>query len=247
MESQGSDLTGRVALVTGGSGGLGSAMCVALAQAGAAVAINYMKSETKARGVREQIERLGGKAIAVKANVAKLDEINAMISRTEEEIGPIDILINNAGIGRKLGLQEVTEAIWDEYMDVNLKSAFLCTQAVVPGMQARRWGRIVNVSSIAAQTGGALVGAAYSASKAGLLGLTRYCAALVVKDGITVNATAPALVETELVKDLNVLPSVVPVGRFGAPEEHADAVMMLVRNGYITGQTLNVNGGMLSS
>jgi 3-oxoacyl-[acyl-carrier protein] reductase len=242
-----SGLTGRVALVTGGSGGLGSAMCVALAAAGAAVTINYRKSEASACDVQQQIESAGGKAITVQADVANSNEVKAMVSSIEASLGPVDILINNAGIGSRLAFEDTTEAIWDEYMEVNLKSAFLCTQAVAPGMQARRWGRIVNISSIAAQTGGSAVGAGYAASKAGLLGFTHYCASVWAKDGITVNATASALVETEMVRALNVPPSVIPVGRFGRPEEHADAVVMLVNNGYITGQTLNVNGGLFTS
>ncbi|MFT5176568.1 MAG: 3-oxoacyl-[acyl-carrier protein] reductase [Gammaproteobacteria bacterium] len=245
--ANGSSLAGRVALVTGGSGGLGSAMCVALATAGAAVAINYRQAQAGARAVQSRIESAGGKAISVQADVAKSNEVDAMVSAIEAGLGPIDILINNAGIGSRLAFEDTTEAIWDEYMEVNLKSAFLCTQAVVPGMQARRWGRIVNISSIAAQTGGSAVGAGYAASKAGLLGLTHYCASMWAKDGITVNATASALVETEMVIALDVPPSAVPVGRFGRPEEHADAVLMLVNNGYITGQTLNVNGGLLTS
>lgn len=245
--ANGSSLAGRVALVTGGSGGLGGAMCVALARAGAAVAINYRTSQVSAGAVQSRIESAGGKAITVQADVAKSNEVEAMVSAIEAGLGPVDILINNAGIGSRLAFEDTTEAIWDEYMEVNLKSAFLCTQAIVPGMQAQRWGRIVNISSIAAQTGGSAVGAAYAASKAGLLGFTHYCASMWAKDGITVNATASALVETEMVIALNVPPSVVPVGRFGRPEEHADAVLMLVNNGYITGQTLNVNGGLLTS
>jgi 3-oxoacyl-[acyl-carrier protein] reductase len=245
--TSGAGLAGRVALVTGGSGGLGSAMCVALAAAGAAVAINYRTSEATAREVQQQIESADGKAITVQANVAKSHEVEAMAAAIEASLGPVDILINNAGIGSRLTFDDTTEAIWDEYMEVNLKSAFLCTKALVPGMQARGWGRIVNISSIAAQSGGSAVGASYAASKGGLLGFTHYCASVWAKDGITVNATASALVETDMVRALNVPASVIPVGRFGTPEEHADAVVMLVNNGYITGQTLNVNGGLLAS
>jgi 3-oxoacyl-[acyl-carrier protein] reductase len=144
-------------------------------------------------------------------------------------------------------MEEITEHDWDEILAVNLKSCFLVTQAVLPGMRARKWGRIINLSSVAAQVGG-VVGPHYAASKAGMLGLTRYYAQRLTKEGITVNAIAPALVWSDMVASIpNVKPDRIPVGRFGEPAEVAEVAVMLARNGYITGQTLNVNGGWVMS
>ena len=155
--------------------------------------------------------------------------------------------MNNAGIVSAKPILEISEADWDEMLAVNLKSAFLLTQRVLPGMQARRWGRIINLSSVAAQTGG-VTGPHYAASKAGLLGLTHSYARQVFKEGITVNAIAPALIETEMVTgNLNVTPAMIPVGRFGAPDEVAAVAVLLAKNGYLTGQTINVNGGWYMS
>ena len=165
----------------------------------------------------------------------------------EAELGPVAILVNNAGVTRPQPLDQITEQDWDEMLAVNLKSMFLVTQAVLPTMRAARWGRIINLSSVAAQTGG-VVGPHYAASKAGILGLTHSYAHLLAKEGITVNAIAPALVETEMVtSNPNARPDLIPVGRFGTVEETADVAVMLARNGYITGQTINVNGGWYMS
>ena len=154
---------------------------------------------------------------------------------------------HNAGIARPQPVEEIAESDWDELLDVNLKSCFLVTQAVLPGMRARQWGRIVNLSSVAAQVGG-VVGPHYAASKAGMLGLTRFYAQRFAKEGITANAIAPALVETEMVtSNLNARPERIPMGRFGAVAEVADVAVMLATNGYITGQTINVNGGWYMS
>jgi 3-oxoacyl-[acyl-carrier protein] reductase len=241
------DLTGRVALVTGGSRGLGSAICVALARAGADVAVNYLRQEAQARAVAKQVEAAGRRALAVQADVADAGAVARMVAAVEEALGPVAILVNNAGISQPKPLEEIDEGDWDTTIDVNLKSAFLCTQAVLPGMRAARWGRIVFVSSLAAQVGG-LVGPHYSASKAGMLGLAHVYAVALVKEGITSNAVAPALVETDLVRaNPRARPGLIPVGRFGRPEEHAEVVVTLARNGYITGQTFNVNGGMYFS
>ncbi len=241
------DLTGRVALVTGGSRGLGAAICVALARAGADVVINYLRHAEGALAVRAQVQAAGRRGLPVQADVSQAQAVAAMMAHVERELGPVQILVNNAGMIRPQPLEAITEADWDELIDVNLKSAFLCTQAVLPGMRRQRWGRIVNVASLAAQVGG-LVGPHYSAAKAGLLGLTHSYATLLAKEGITVNAVAPALIETDMVRaNPNAKPGLVPVGRFGTPEEHADVVVLLARTGYVTGQTYNVNGGMYFS
>jgi len=159
----------------------------------------------------------------------------------------VQILINNAGIARPQPLQEISEKDWDEIIDTNLKSAFLVTQAVLPEMREKGWGRIVNMSSVAAQLGG-VVGPHYAASKAGLIGLTHSYASLLSKQGITINTIAPALIATDMVtRNPNARPDLIPVGRFGTVEEVADVVVMLARNGYITGQTININGGWYMS
>jgi 3-oxoacyl-[acyl-carrier protein] reductase len=165
----------------------------------------------------------------------------------EWELGPVDILINNAGMLWQKPLEEITEADFDAMIAINLKSAFLVTQRVLPAMREKKWGRIVNLSSVAAQTGG-VTGPHYAASKAGMHGLTHSYARHLLKEGITVNTIAPALIETEMVtENLQVTPEVVPVGRFGVGEEVAQVIVMLAHNGYITGQTINVNGGWYMS
>ena len=161
-----------------------------------------------------------------------------------QSVGPADILVNNAGVGIIRSVEELTEADFDTTIAVNLKSVFLCTQAVLPGMRARKWGRIVNISSGAARGAGG-IGPHYNASKAGMEGLTRGYAARLVKDGITVNAVAPSLIETDMVRaGLASSPARIPLGRFGKPEECAAIVLMLIGNEYMTGQTVALSGGM---
>ncbi len=243
-----SDLKNRVALVTGGSRGIGEAIAIALAKAGAAVAVNYRERSQEAAAVVENIQRNGGRAAAIAADVSLAGAVRGMISDVESLLGPIDILVNNAGIAVMRGLDEITEEDFDRTVAVNLKSAFLCTQGVLAGMRGRRWGRIVNISSIAARGAGS-ISVAYNASKAGLEGLTRGYASRLAPEGVTVNAVAPGLIDTEMGKPLIEAGVIarIPVGRSGTGEEIAQAVMLLVRDGYITGQTLAVNGGGLFS
>jgi 3-oxoacyl-[acyl-carrier protein] reductase len=237
-------LNSRVAVVTGGSRGIGQAIAVSLAEAGAAVAVNYREKAAEARNVVETIRRAGGRAMAVGADVSQAVEVTGMMAAVEGELGPVDVLINNAGIGLVRTVDNLTEEDFDRTIAVNLKSVFLCTQAVVPGMRARKWGRIVNISSGAARGAGG-VGPHYNASKAGMEGMTRGYAARLVKDGITVNAVAPSLIETDMVRSgLASSPSRIPLGRFGTPEECAQAVMMVIGNAYMTGQTIALSGGM---
>jgi 3-oxoacyl-[acyl-carrier protein] reductase len=237
-------LNNRVALVTGGSRGIGQAIAISLAEAGAAIAVNYREKATEARNVVETIRRAGGRAMAVGADVSRAVEVAGMMAAVERELGPVDVLINNAGIGLVRTVDTLTEEDFDRTIAVNLKSVFLCTQAVVPGMQERKWGRIVNISSGAARGAGG-VGPHYNASKAGMEGMTRGYAARLVKDGITVNAVAPSLIETDMVRSgLASSPSRIPLGRFGTPEECAQAVMMVIGNAYMTGQTVALSGGM---
>jgi len=235
-----SALAGKVALVTGASRGIGAAVAVALGAAGARVAVNFLQEAAAA----EQVARAIGQALAVQADVADASTVAAMLAAVEAGLGPVDILVNNAGIALIRGIEDLTEADFDATLAVNLKGAFLCTQAVLPGMRARGWGRIVNISSGAARGAGG-VGLHYNASKAGLEGLTRGYAARLVKEGITVNAVAPSLIETDMVKGgLASSPARIPLGRFGTAEEVAQVVMMLVGNAYITGQTIPLSGGM---
>ena len=239
------DLGNRVALVTGGSRGIGQAIAVSLAEAGAAIAVNYREKAAEARGCgRARSAAKGGRAIGVRADVSQADEVAALMAAVERELGPVDVLVNNAGIGLVRSVDELTEEDFDLTIAVNLKSVFLCTQAVMPGMRARKWGRIVNISSGAARGAGG-VGPHYNASKAGMEGMTRGYAARLVKDGITVNAVAPSLIETDMVRPgVASSPARIPLGRFGTPEECALIVMMLVRNAYMTGQTVALSGGM---
>ncbi len=237
------DLQGRVALVTGASRGIGAAIAIALAGIGVDIAVNYHQRSQEAESVCGQIRSSGRRAISVQADVGQPNAIRQMIRRIQEDLGTINILVNNAAVGHQRNLDQITDEDFDEAIATNLKATFVATQSVLPGMRAQRWGRIINLSSVAAQTGG-VVGPHYAASKAGMLGLTHSYAGLLAKEGITVNAIAPALIETEMVtSNPRANPSLIPVGRFGLAEEVADVAVMLCRNGYITGQTINVNGG----
>jgi len=236
------DLHDRVALVTGASRGIGAAIALGLAQAGAMVAINYRERAADAEGVANTIRQRGGRAMTIAADVSKADAVKDMTERIVAELGAIDVLVNNAGIGLVRTIDDLTEADFDLTIAVNLKSAFLCTQAVIPSMRARKWGRIVNISSGAARGPGA-VGLHYNASKAGMEGLTRGYAARLVKDGITVNAVAPTLIETDMMRGREDLVTRIPLGRLGHPDEVAQAVLMVIGNPYMTGQTVQINGG----
>ena len=193
----GQDLSAHVALVTGASRGIGAAVALTLAELGAAVAVNYRERADDAETIVARIKAGGGRAIAVAADVSQAAAVAAMVEQVPSVLGPIDILVNNAGVAIVRGVDDLTEDDFDRTIAVNLKSAFLCTQAVLPMMRARQWGRIVNISSGAARGAGA-IGVHYNASKAGMEGLTRGYAARLVKEGITVNAVAPSLIETEI-------------------------------------------------
>ena len=236
-------LRGHTALVTGGSRGIGAAISKALAQAGVAVAINYRERADEANKLVETIAKANGRAVAIPADVSQTSAVAQMVERVKSELGPIDILINNAGIAITRGIDDLSEADFDQTIAINLKSVFLCTQAVLPMMRARRWGRIVNISSGAARGAGS-IGPHYNASKAGIEGLTRGYAARLVKEGITVNAVAPSLIETDMMRGQENLVSRIPLGRFGRADEVAQAVVMLLDNAYMTGQTIALSGGM---
>ena len=238
------DLSARCALVTGGARGIGKAIALALGEAGANVAVNYREHAQSAEAVVDAIQRLGRKAIAIRADVSDAAAVAAMIAAIERQLDGVDVLINNAGIALHRGLDDLTEADFDRTIAVNLKSAFLCTQAAMVRMRANRWGRIVNISSGAARGAGA-VGVHYNASKAGMEGLTRGYAARLVKEGITVNAVAPSLIQTEMLASrIDAAARSVPLGRLGQQDEVAKAVLMVIGNPYMTGQTIQVNGGL---
>jgi len=237
-------LNGRVALVTGASRGIGKAIALALAAAGCDVAVNFLSREIDARDAADAIRALGRRAVAVQGDVSKSADVTALVAAVESGLGPIDILVNNAGRATFQSIEQMTEASWNETLAVNLTSVFLLSQAVLPGMRARKWGRIINLTSVAAQAG-SVFAVHYSAAKAGVIAATKSYARLLAKEGITVNAIAPALIGTEMVaSNPHVKPDIVPVGRFGRVEECADVAVLLASNGYITGQTIAVNGGM---
>lgn len=237
------DLTGRIALVTGSSRGIGQAIALALAQNEVDLAVNYISKKEAAQSTVERIMAVGRKAIAVQADVSVSSEVNRMVQHVRSELGQIEILVNNAAIANQRSIEEVTEADWDETIAVNLKSAFLLTQAVLPGMRERGWGRIINISSGAAHTGG-IIGPHYTASKAGIEGLARAYAVRLAKEGITVNSVAPSIVETDMVKGLEEATNRIPMGRKGHVDEVAQAVVFLSENAYMTGQTIALNGGL---
>ena len=237
------DLNGHTALVTGASRGIGAAIAMALAEAGAAVAVNYRERADEADAVVAKIREFGGRATGIAADVSRAADIAKMVDLAGSALGSIDILINNAGLAIVRSIDDLTESDFDQTIAVNLKSAFLCTQAVLPGMRAKKWGRIVNISSGAARGAGA-IGVHYNASKAGMEGLTRGYAARLVKEGITVNAVAPSLIETDMMRGRSDLARNIPLGRLGQPGEVAQAVLMVLGNDYMTGQTIILNGGM---
>ena len=245
------NLTGKVALVTGASRGIGQAAAIELAKAGADIIVNFIGNEAVAQETVEAIEALGRKAIKIKANVGDADDVQAMVDEAHATFGHIDILVNNAGITRDGLLIRMKDSDWDEVLNINLKGVYLVTKAVAKLMVKQRAGRIINMTSVSGVTGN--VGQAnYAAAKAGVIGFTKTCAKEVAARGITVNAIAPGFIETAMT---DVLPekikegiaATVPLGRMGQPEEIAGVVTFLASDfaSYITGQVLNVDGGMV--
>jgi len=238
------DLNGRIALVTGASRGIGRAVALALARAGADVAVNYKERAAQAMEVVETISGMGRRAIAAPADVSRSEAVQDMFRAVEHSLGMVDILVNNAGIAILCDIDALTEEDFDRTIAVNLKSAFLCIRAAIPHMRERGWGRIVNISSGAARGAGG-IGPHYNASKAGMEGLARGYAARLVKYGITVNSVAPSLIATDMLQEgLASSISRIPMDRFGTSEEVAQVVLMLIGNAYMTGQTVALSGGM---
>jgi 3-oxoacyl-[acyl-carrier protein] reductase len=240
----------QVALVTGGSRGIGRAISLALAGAGHPVAVNYHSRSDAAEAVVAEIQAAGGRAMSVAADVGDGDAVSSMMAAVEAELGPIAILVNNAGITDDDLLLRMKPEAWDRVIQTNLSSAYLCTKAVLRGMLKARWGRVINVTSVSGLSGNAGQ-ANYAAAKAGLVGFTKSVAKEVGSRGITVNAVAPGFIETDMTDELGdevrqaVLPAVT-LGRFGKPEEVAAAVGYLASEaaGYVTGQVLVVDGGL---
>jgi 3-oxoacyl-[acyl-carrier protein] reductase len=237
------ELAGKVALVTGGNRGIGAAIALALAEAGADVVVNYLTGESEARDVQTKIRALDRECITVGADVSSSVEVAGMLTAIERQLEHVSIFVHCVGLFKPKPFLEIDESDWNKILGINLKSAFLITQAVVPSMIENRWGRIIYMASMVSQMGAP--NPHYVASKAGIIGLTRSYAGLLARHGITVNAIAPALIATENPNpEICVGPEMVPVGRFGKVQEVSDVAMMLVRSGYITGQTINVNGGV---
>jgi 3-oxoacyl-[acyl-carrier protein] reductase len=240
-----SDLSGRVALVTGGSRGIGAATALRLAEAGADVAVGCGQHHEAAEEIAGKITGLGRRAVVVSGDMADPDVPRRIVAETAERLAPVDILVANAGTGVRADLDEVDVAAWDHVMAVNLRAPFLLAQAVVPHMREQRYGRIVLLSSVAAFLGG-ILSPQYTASKAGLIGLAHSLAATLAPHGITVNAIAPGLIMTDMLAGdprLETLERSVPVGRLGQPAEVADVIVAVARNAYMTGQTVSVDGG----
>jgi 3-oxoacyl-[acyl-carrier protein] reductase len=241
------DIKGSVALVTGGSRGIGRGIALALARAGADVVVNYVSRRDEADKVVSEIATFGRRAIAVQANISVEADVVRLAAESRLALGPVSILVNNAGILGSLPESGLVRQEWDKVINTNLKSAFLVTEEILPMMLEQRWGRIIFLSSIAAQIGGAAA-PHYAASKAGILGMMHSYARRLLREGISVNAISPAYVETDMLM-IGLHPEVdrVPVGRFGTLEEAGETAVLLARNGFITGQTINLNGGAYMS
>jgi 3-oxoacyl-[acyl-carrier protein] reductase len=244
-------LSGRVAVVTGASRGIGRAVAIELGSQGAAVAVNYLSSPGKADEVVSEIVGNGGRAIAVQADVSDTEQAGELIKKSIDELGGLDILVNNAGIIRDGLIMMMKEEDWDAVLTTNLKSTFNCSKAAVRYMMRKRYGRIVNIASIAGLMGNPGQ-TNYSASKAGQIGFSKALAREVATRNITVNVVAPGFVETEIIEStraeaIDAIIANTPLGRVAKPEEVAYAVSFLVseRAGYITGQVLNVDGGLV--
>jgi acetoacetyl-CoA reductase len=242
-------LTKRVALVTGGSRGIGKAIAISLAEAGAAVAVNYREKSAEAEAVAKAVRDNGGKAMAIAADVSKAAEVARMVAAVERELGPVDVLVNNAGITRDGTMRKMSRAQWDEVIDVNLGGCFNMAKAVFDGMTGRKYGRVVNIGSINGQAG-QYGQVNYAAAKSGIHGFTKALAQEGARFGVTVNAIAPGYIDTDMVAAVpeDVLGKIVakiPVGRLGKADEIARGVAFLVdeNGGFVTGSTLSINGG----
>ena len=247
------NFNGKVALVTGASSGIGRAAAKIMAASGARVAINFHRNEAGAEVTRKEIVADSGSAIAIQGDVTRASDVESLVERTVAELGPIDILINNAGsLIERLRILELTEERWDEVIDLNLKSAFLCCKAVAASMMGRKAGAIVNVSSIAGRTGGALGSIHYSTAKGGLITFTKGLAKELAPFGVRVNAVSPGVIDTRYHEQFSTpeamrgFVAAIPLGRVGTPEEVAEVICFLASDAasYLAGETIEINGGM---
>ncbi len=248
------DLSGKVALVTGAGSGIGKATAIALAEAGAAVAINYHRNEAGAADAKQTITNSGGRAIAVQADVTRSADVRRLVKETAAAFGPVDILVNNAGsLVERLRLLELTEERWDDVINLNLKSAFLCAQAVAASMIERKSGTIINVTSIAGRNGGALGSIHYSTAKGGMITMTKGMAKELAPHGVRVNAVSPGVIDTPFHEQFSTpeamknFTNIIPLGRVGKSEEVARTIVFLASeaSSYLVGETIEINGGML--
>ena len=242
----------RVALITGGMGGLGEAICIKLAALGDKVVTTYSPNNTKAQEWLRKMNDMGYGFKAYPCDVTDFDAAKDCVAQVTRDMGPVDVLVNNAGITRDMTFKKMTKADWDAVIDTNLDSVFNMTKQVMDGMVERKWGRVVNVASVNGQKG-AFGQTNYSAAKAGELGFTKALALESARAGITVNAICPGYINTDMVKGMpkevlekSVLPQI-PIGRLGEPEEIARCVLFLASDdaGFITGSTLSANGGQV--
>ena len=244
------DLTGRAALITGSSRGIGRAIALHLARQGASIAVNYLQNEEAAKQVQETIRSYEGQAVLVQGDISVPEQAERVVDVAQEAFGRLDILVNNAGFNRDTLLLRMSVKDWDEVMAINLRGAFLCTKATMRYMLRQRWGRIINIGSVAGIAGNAGQ-ANYAAAKAGLTGFTKAVAREMGSRGITANVVAPGLVKTELTKDIppemiDLAMQRIFVGRLGTPEDIAACVAFLASEeaSYISGQVLPVDGGL---
>jgi acetoacetyl-CoA reductase len=244
-------LDNKVALVTGGSRGIGKAISLLLAKEGAKIGLNYNRSANEANAVADEIKALGSDAVVVQADVSDAASARNLVKQVLEHFGTIDILVNNAGITRDMFFKKLTDEAWHEVIRTNLDSVFYVTSAAVPAMMDKKYGRIISISSFVGQKGN-LAQTNYAATKAGLIGFTKSLALELARNNITVNTINPGFMGTEMVLSIKEevqqkLLTQVPMGRFGTPEEVAEAVLFLAADSsgaYITGQQINVNGGI---
>jgi 3-oxoacyl-[acyl-carrier protein] reductase len=238
-----SELSGKIALVTGGSRGIGRAIAIELAEYGADVIVNYRTNEKQAAEVVDFIKSMGRNSAAIKADVSVRDDVRRLADQARQQFSePVSVLVNNAGIAPRHIFEDIEEEQWDEVMDANLKSAFFVSRSFLGDMRKQKWGRIIFISSIAARTGG-IVGPHYTASKAAMIGLMHYFAKNFIADGVTSNAIAPALIDTEMAQGLEAAAKNIPAGRMGTPDEIASACTLLATNAFMNGQTLQIDGG----
>jgi 3-oxoacyl-(acyl-carrier-protein) reductase len=244
------ELKGKIALVTGGSRGIGRAIALALAEQGADLAIGYHVAKDQADQTCELLTQKAVRSKAYQVDVADMQQVDQMLSHVLNDLGPVSIVVNDAGITRDKSFVKMTRAMWDEVIAVNLGGPFNVTHAALPTMLEQNWGRIINISSIVGQWGN-FGQSNYAATKGGVISFTMTLARELARKNITVNAVAPGFIETDMTKDLpdavkQQVAAMTPVGRFGKAEEVADAVAFLAspRSSYITGQVLSVNGGM---